>query len=470
MSIARRHPLRQPTEPWSPSSWRRQEALQQPTYADPAAVDEVMAQISRLPPLVTSWEVESLKEQLAGAARGTHFLLQGGDCAESFDDCRPSVVANKLKILLQMSLVLVHGTWRRVVRVGRIAGQYAKPRSADRERRGGEELPSYRGDLVNATPFTSEARTPDPWRMLRGYERAALTLNFIRALTEGGFADLQHPEYWDLDFVQHSPLAAEYQRRVDAIGESIRFMETLTDLDSGAMSRVDFFTSHEGLHLPYEEAQTREVPHRAGWYNLASHMPWIGLRTNHPEGAHVEYFRGIANPVGVKVGAGMERDQLLRLLDRLLPEEDPGRLTLIHRFGAGRIADELPRLVEIVRQAGRTVVWCCDPMHGNTETTASGLKTRDFEKILSEMEQAIDLHAACGSQLGGVHFELTGDNVTECIGGARGLTEVDLQRAYRSQVDPRLNYEQALELAMLLARKMGDGRAPEGGGPRSPSA
>ena len=436
---------------WSPSSWEGKPATQQPAYPDADAVRRVVGELARLPPLVTSWEIESLRAQLAEVAAGTRFLLQGGDCAESFADCDSGAIASKLKILLQMSLVLVHGMKKRVIRVGRFGGQYAKPRTQDGETRDGVTLPAYRGDLINRVPFTAADRTPDPSLMLRGYERAALTLNFIRALIDGGFADLHHPEYWDLDFVRHSPLAAEYQRIVESIGDSLRFMETLAGAQVGEMNRVDFFTSHEGLHLLYEQAQTRRVPHRAGWYNLATHFPWIGMRTADPEGAHVEYFRGIANPVAVKVGPGMTPDRLRALTDRLDPQADPGRLTLIHRLGAGRVAELLPPLVEALR--GRPVVWCCDPMHGNTGTTASGVKTRRFDDILAELELAFEIHAALGSHLGGVHFELTGDNVTECTGGARGLAEGDLTRAYRSQVDPRLNYEQALEMAMLVSRK-----------------
>jgi len=455
--------LRPVPAPWSPSSWRSRTALQQPNYPDPEAVAEVMGRIARLPPLVTSWEVENLKERLALAAVGEVFLLEGGDCNESFDECDPSIIASKLKILLQMSLVLIYGTRRQVVRVGRFAGQYAKPRSVDTETRDGLTLPSYRGDLVHGNDFTPEARRPDPERMLRGYERAALTLNFIRALVEGGFADLHHPEYWDLGFVEHSPLKLQYQRIVDAIAESIRFLESLTRSDVGELSRVEFYTGHEGLHLPYEQAQTRQVPRRGGWYNLASHMPWIGVRTNDPEGAHAEYFRGIENPIGVKIGPGTGRDHLLRLIDLLSPEDDPGRLTLIHRFGARAITEELPRLIEIVRESGRTVVFCCDPMHGNTETTAEGYKTRRFDHILTELEESIEIHARLGGHLGGVHFELTGEDVTECVGGARGLKEVDLKRAYRTQVDPRLNSEQALEMAMLIAGKLAEVAGRKGG-------
>ncbi len=439
---------------WQPQSWQHKEALQQPTYPDREAVESVLERLAQLPPLVTSWEVETLKEQLAEAARGERFLLQGGDCAETFDDCTSPAITSKLKILLQMSLILVHGTKKRIIRVGRFAGQYAKPRSSDRETRDEATLPSYRGDLVNRIAFTPEDRVPDPTLLLRGYERAALTLNFVRSLVDGGFADLHHPEYWDLGFIEHSPLAADYQKIVASIGDAIRFMETLAGRPVGQTDRVDFYTSHEGLHLFYEQAQTRRVPHREGWYNLSTHLPWIGMRTAQPDGAHVEFFRGVRNPIGIKIGPGMTDDWLRRLLDILHPDDEPGRLTLIHRFGADQVGEHLPRLIRAVRQSGKTVVWCCDPMHGNTQKAGNGIKTRRFDDILTELEQAIDIHAAEGSILGGVHFELTGDNVTECVGGARRLEEADLKRAYRSQVDPRLNCEQALEMAMLLAQRI----------------
>jgi 3-deoxy-7-phosphoheptulonate synthase len=439
---------------WTPESWRSKIALQQPNYPSQEAVNAVVAQLASLPPLVTSWEVASLKEQLASAALGKRFLLQGGDCAERFEDCNPGAITNKLKILLQMSLVLIQGCKKPVTRVGRFAGQYAKPRSDDMETREGVTLPSYRGDNINRSAFTAQDRIPDPQLMLRGYERAALTLNFIRSLVRGGFADLHHPEYWDLDFVQHSPLAEEYHRMVDGIRESLGFMENVLGVSPGSIEWVDFYASHEALHLYSEQAQTHRVPHRQGWYNLSTHFPWIGMRTADPDGAHVEYFRGIANPIGVKVGAGMDPHTLKRLLDILHPEGEAGRLTLIHRFGHEKIAGALPKLIETVRSTGKTVLWCCDPMHGNTRTTAEGIKTRDFHDILSELEQAFDIHASMGTFLGGVHFELTGENVTECTGGARGLNDADLRRAYRSEVDPRLNYEQALEMAMLIARKV----------------
>jgi 3-deoxy-7-phosphoheptulonate synthase len=437
---------------WSPSSWQSKTADQQPVYPDADALTRVVGEIAQLPPLVTSWEIEALKSQLAAAARGEMFLLQGGDCAESFEECESANIAAKLKILLQMSLVLVHGTRKKVIRVGRIAGQYAKPRSADTETLEGVTLPTYRGDLVNRSGFTEDDRTPNPELLLRGYERAALTLNFIRALADGGFADLHHPEYWDLEFVKHSELAAEYERIVERIRESLDFMEAVTGTPMNEMSRVDFYTSHEGLSLHYEQSQTRKVPRREGWYNLTTHLPWIGMRTAKVDGAHVEYFRGIRNPMGVKVGPGMSPDWLAELLDILNPTDEPGRLMLIHRMGASQVASKLPPLIEAVRKTGKTVLWCADPMHGNTEKTASGYKTRRFENILSELEQAFEVHAEMGSVLGGVHFELTGDDVTECVGGARGLDESGLERAYRSRVDPRLNYEQALEMAMLVAR------------------
>ncbi len=448
-------------ESWSPTSWHAKPARQQVAYPDPALVEDVLRQLAALPPLVTSWEVEGLKGQLAEAAGGRRFVLQGGACAESFANCESRVITNKLKILLQMSLVLTYGLKRRIIRIGRFAGQYAKPRSSDTETRDGQVLPAYRGDIINRVAFTAADRLPDPLLMLRGYERSALTLNFVRALINGGFADLHHPEYWDLEFVRHSPRAAEYQRMVESISDSLRFMETLAGTHLAEINRVDFFTSHEGLHLPYESAQTRRVPHREGWYNLATHFPWVGMRTADLDGAHVEYFRGIRNPLAVKIGPGMTADWLQGLIRVVHPDDEPGRLTLIHRFGADRIADCLPPLLEAARRTGHTVLWICDPMHGNTETTAAGLKTRRFDRILDELEQAFDIHAAEHSYLGGVHFELSGDNVTECVGGARGLTEVDLSRAYESQVDPRLNYEQSLEMALLVARRMAklNGRA-----------
>ena len=439
---------------WSPTSWQARPAAQQVGYADAGALERVLGEMSRLPPLVTSWEVEHLREQIASAARGDAFVLQGGDCAESFDECRSDPIAAKLKILLQMSLVLVHGTKKRVVRIGRIAGQYAKPRSADTETRNGVTLPAYRGDIINRDGFTAADREPDPVLMLRAYERAALTLNFIRALLEGGFADLHHPEYWDVSFAASSPHAAQYQRIVDGIRESLDFVSAITGVDAEVLRRVDLYTSHEALALHYEQAQTRRVPRRTGWYNLSTHLPWIGMRTAQLDGAHVEFHRGIRNPMGIKIGPAMTTDWLIGLLDVLDPQREPGRITLIHRMGADKVREKLPGLVEAVKRAGRTVLWVCDPMHGNTETLPQGIKTRRFDKILDELEQSFTLHTELGSHLGGVHVELTGEDVTECIGGARGLSEADLERAYKSRVDPRLNYEQALEISMRIARHL----------------
>jgi 3-deoxy-7-phosphoheptulonate synthase len=449
---------------WSPISWKAKPAGQQPLYRGEAEAARVVQAISNLPPLVTSWEINALRQQLAEAARGDRFLLQGGDCAERYDHCDSGTIANKLKLLLQMSLVLTLGGRRRVIRVGRFAGQYAKPRSDDFETRGGVTLPSYRGDLINAPDFTEDARTPDPQLMLRGYERAALTLNFIRALVSRGFVDPARLDYWNLDWVKDSPMAVEYHRIARQIGESISFMECLMGVHPGELQWIDFFTSHEGLHLPYEQAQTRRVPRQEGWYNLSTHFPWIGMRTADPCGAHVEFFRGIRNPIGVKIGPSMQPDTLKAILDVLHPDDEPGRLTLIHRFGADAIRRCLPPLIDAIRAAGKTVLWCCDPMHGNTRTTANGIKTRSFEEILSEVDQAFDIHRAWGSRLGGIHIEVTGENVTECTGGARGLGEDDLILAYKSGLDPRLNYEQALEMALFISRKMSSSTAETAAG------
>ncbi len=439
---------------WAPSSWRQKTALQQPVYESEREMAEALNALASLPPLVTAWEIGTLKRQLAEAAAGRRFVLQGGDCAELFEDCESGSITNKLKILLQMSLVLTHGGRKPVVRIGRFAGQYAKPRSSDWETRNGTTLPPYRGDIVNQPGFSTEARRADPWRMVRGYERAAMTLNFLRAMARGGFADLHHPEYWDLDFVKHSPLAEEYSRIAAGIGDSLDFLESVLGVRAGEMEWVDFFTSHEGLLLPYEEAQTRLDPRSGLFYNFSTHFPWIGARTSHPGGAHVEYFRGIANPIGLKIGANVKPDEFRALIETLDPARDPGRLTILHRLGAGKISGSLPPLIREARAAGRTLTWICDPMHGNTRTTPDGIKTRSFDDILGELEQAFDIHRAEGGALNGVHIELTGENVTECTGGARGLTDADLARAYKSQVDPRLNYEQSLEIAMLLSRKM----------------
>ena len=441
------------TGPWTPHGWRRRTALQQPEYPDASELERALARLRELPPLAVPEEVDRLRGLLAEAAAGRRFLLQGGDCAEQFRDCTPDRIADKLRVLLQMSVVLTHVGRRPIVRVGRIAGQYAKPRSSATEKVRGQELPSYRGDLINGLEATEAARRPDPQRMLQAYFHAAATLNHLRALIEGGFADLHHPERWDL----HAGAAEvpAYRATLAQVRESLDFLEALGGVQRGTLERIDFFTSHEALLLPYEESLTRWVGGglgQGGYYNLGAHMLWVGERTRQLEGAHIEYLRGIRNPLGVKVGPSASPEELVALLDRLDPEQEPGRITLITRFGAARIAEALPPLIHAVQRAGRQALWSCDPMHGNGETTGGGLKTRSFEAILSELRQAFELHRQHGSFLGGVHIELTGENVTECLGGAEGLSEADLPRAYETGCDPRLNGAQSLELAFLVAQ------------------
>ncbi len=439
---------------WTPDSWKARPAKQQVEYEDPAELEAALARLSRLPPIVTSWEVNKLKEQLAAAGRGERFLLQGGDCAERFSDCKANLIDAKLKVLFMMSAVLVYGGGRQVVRVGRMAGQYAKPRSKPVETRDGVTLPSYRGDLINRVEFTEAARRPDPWNLLEGYSRSAMTINFVRSLLAGGFGDVHHADIWDLSFMKDSELVDEHHALVASMKASARFLDVMLGRKLSDLAVTDFFTSHEGLHLPYEQAASELPPLRDGWYDLSTHMPWIGNRTRDIDGAHVEFFRGIRNPVGVKVGPGMDYEELDALIRILNPEDEPGRLTLIVRMGADIVAKDLPPLVEHVQRAGHTVTWVSDPMHGNTRSTADGTKTRDFDNIRNELEQTFAIHEELGSVLGGVHFEMTGQNVTEVVGGSCGLTEDDLSRAYDSDVDPRLNYQQSLEMAFLIARRL----------------
>ncbi len=451
------HPAETP--PWTPSSWRTRPSSQPVGYANETDVLAAETHLRTLPPLVTSWEIERLKNEIAEAQAGKRFVLQGGDCAETLADCTAERIANKLKILLQMSLVLVHGGKKPVTRIGRFAGQYAKPRSSLTETRAGVTLPSYFGDLVNRAEFSPEARRPDPWLMVRGYTHAALTLNFIRSLIDGGFADLHHPEYWDLTFFGKSGLAphlkTEYERMTRNLADGLRFMEALGESAVDDLTRVEFFTSHEGLNLHYEAAQTRTVPRRAGWYNLSTHLPWVGERTRSVDGAHIEYFRGIQNPVGVKLGPKVQPEAAVELAAMLNPGNEPGKMVFIARMGAENAAASLPPLIEAVQRSGKRVLWVCDPMHGNGSTTTAGIKTRNFNAILSELETSYDVHQRAGVPLGGVHFELTGDDVTECVGGAAGISEADLTVNYASPCDPRLNYQQALEMAFLLGRRMG---------------
>jgi 3-deoxy-7-phosphoheptulonate synthase len=438
---------------WSIDSWKSKPTTQIPTYDDPTHLETVLADLATKPPLVTPWEVDRLRTTLAEAAAGKRFVLQGGDCAERFDECRADLITNRLKILLQMSLVLVFGMRKPVVRVGRFAGQFAKPRSSDFESRNEARLPSYRGDIINGADFTPESRRADPERLRQAYSLSALSLNYVRALAEGGFADLHHPENWNVGFMQRSPLRGDYEAMLASIEDALSFLETVTRSPMSDLERVSFFTSHEVLHLPYEQALTRTVESHGRTYNLSTHFPWIGMRTASIKGGHVEYVRGIANPIAVKIGPGMSAEWLRDLMRTLDPDRIPGRLTLITRMGAERVGDVLPHLIEVVRADGRAPLWISDPMHGNTEATDSGLKTRHFDRILDELEQVFEIHKAAGSILGGVHFELTGEDVTECIGGASGLAATDLDRAYRSYVDPRLNYEQALEMAFSIVQK-----------------
>lgn len=448
--------------PWSPDSWKSRLAAQQVRYEDRAAVEAAAAKLASLPPLVTSYEIERLKSEIALAQQGGRFILQGGDCAETLADCRPEVIAAKLKILLQMSLILVHGLKKPVTRVGRFAGQYAKPRSSPTEKQlveGAEvELPSYYGDLVNRAEFDPEARRPDPHLMVRGYQHAAMTLNFIRSLLDGGFADIHHPEHWDLSFMTHAGLSperrAQYEHMRDTLADGLRFMEALGEKNIEELSRVEFFTSHEGLNLLYESAQTRRVPRRRGWYCLTTHLPWIGERTRQIDGAHVEFFRGIENPIGIKLGPKAGVEEVLGLVRALNPKNEPGKIVLIMRMGAEHVGSRLEPVLRGVADAGDRVLWSCDPMHGNGVVTRHGVKTRSVDAILSELEQTIEIHDRVGTTLGGVHFELTGEDVTECIGGATGIGEDDLHENYASPCDPRLNYQQSLELAFLLAGRM----------------
>jgi 3-deoxy-7-phosphoheptulonate synthase len=437
---------------WSPNSWQGLPILQQPDYADPAAVETALATVRELPPLVSPGEVDALRQNLAKAAIGKAFLLQGGDCAERFADCRRDTIENKLKILLQMSLVLTWGAQLPVIRVGRMAGQYAKPRSKPTEIVNGVEVPSYRGDHING--HDPSERTHNPQRLVDAYFHSASTLNYIRALLDGGFADLHNPGHWDLGFVRSAARRAGYEKVIERILEALTFLESAGASGGDAFKTVEFYSSHEGLILPWEEAQTEQIGGR--YYNLGAHMLWIGHRTRSLDGAHVEYFRGIANPIGVKVGPGTTPEGLCALLDRLDPDDVAGKITLIARFGADRVATDLPPLVHAVHATGRTVVWSCDPMHGNTVTADNGLKTRDAGRVLSEVNQSLALHDQLGGVLGGVHFELTGENVTECIGGPEELQVADLSRSYETYCDPRLNYAQSLEMAFLLARGLRD--------------
>lgn len=438
---------------WSPVSWKEFPIKQLPDYPDQEELEEVYKELSEYPPLITSWEVAALKKKLADVGAGKSFLLQGGDCAESFDDCKAPKVVNLLKVLLQMSFILIHEMGIPVLRVGRIAGQYAKPRSRNYETVNGEEIPNYRGDLINSIEPKLEARIPDPQRLIKGYNKSALTLNFLRALADEGFADLHHPEYWELDFMKQNTYYQEYEAMVNSIQKAVSFMETITPNEFSSVQKVNIYTSHESLNLHYDSAQTRKVPRRDGWYNLSSHLVWLGNRTRDIDGAHVEYLRGIRNPIGIKIGPDYDIDETMQLIEKLNPVHEAGKIVLITRFGKDEVGEKLPELIKKIKHEGMPVVWSCDPMHGNTFSTDSNIKTRNFDDIIEEIRKTFEIHRSQGSYLGGVHLELTGDNVTECVGGARGLAEGELHQNYKSYCDPRLNYQQSLEMAFLIAKE-----------------
>jgi 3-deoxy-7-phosphoheptulonate synthase len=445
---------------WSPESWRARPVQQMPHYDDADALARVEAQLQRYPPLVFAGEARRLEERLAEVAAGRAFLLQGGDCAESFAEFHPDNIRDTLRVLLQMAVVLTYGAAMPVVKVGRMAGQFAKPRSAPTEAVGGLELPSYRGDIVNALEFEAAARVPDPARQIQAYAQAAATLNLLRAFTDGGYAALTRVHAWMLGFVERSPQAERYQDMADRISEALAFMTAcgVTDANTPEIKRTALYTSHEALLLGFEQAMTRIDSTSGQWYDTSAHMVWIGERTRDPEGAHVEFCRGIANPLGVKAGPGITPDELLALCDLLNPANTPGRLTVITRMGHDQVERRLPALVRAIRREGRHVVWCCDPMHGNTIKSSSGYKTRPFDRILAEVRGFYAVHKAEGSHGGGVHLELTGQEVTECTGGAQAITDDHLSSRYHTHCDPRLNASQALELAFLIAEALKEER------------
>ena len=446
---------------WSPSSWRSKPVRHLPSdYPDAAALARVEGELGAMPPLVFAGEARRLTHHLGEVAEGRAFLLQGGDCAESFKEFHADNIRDFFRLVLQMAVVLTFAGAKPVVKVGRIAGQFAKPRSDDTETIDGVTLPSYRGDIINGPEFDPETRAPDPQRLLRAYAQSSSTLNLIRAYAQGGFADLYNIHEWTLGFVAGSPNAERYREMSGKIAEALDFMAAVgvTPATHPDLARVEMFTSHEALLLGYEQALTRLDGHTGEWFDTSAHMLWIGERTRQPDGAHVEFCRGVRNPVGLKCGPTMEPDDLLRLIDVLNPQNTPGRLTLIGRFGADKVASRLPRLMGAVKRAGRKVVWSCDPMHGNTLKAANGYKTRPFDRILSEVRAFFDVAAAEGVHPGGVHLEMTGQNVTECLGGARALTEDELSRRYHTHCDPRLNADQALELAFLVAERLRSAR------------
>jgi 3-deoxy-7-phosphoheptulonate synthase len=452
--------------PWTPDSWRSKPIQQVPAYPDQVVLADVEAKLGTFPPLVFAGEARQLKRALADVAHGNGFLLQGGDCAESFLEHRADNIRDFFRVFLQMAVVLTYAGGSPVVKVGRIAGQFAKPRSSPTEKRGGVELPSYRGDIVNGPEFTAAARSPDPLRQLEAYRQSAATLNLIRAFAMGGYADLERVHQWNLGFVKDSPQGHRYQELANRITETMGFMRAcgITSDNTPQLRTTNFYTSHEALLLGFEQALTRLDSTSGDWYATSGHMLWIGDRTRQPDHAHIEFCRGVKNPVGLKCGPSLEPDGLLRLIDVLNPKDEAGRLTLICRFGADKVASHLPKLIRTVKKAGRTVVWSCDPMHGNTITAATGFKTRPFDRILSEVETFFAVHRAEGTHAGGIHVEMTGQNVTECTGGAAAISDAELSDRYHTHCDPRLNADQSLELAFLIAERLKLERAVGGNG------
>lgn len=445
---------------WNPNSWRELPILQQPQYPDPDILKSVESQLKSAPPLVFAEETRSLFKQLEDVCEGRAFLLQGGDCAESFSDFNAANIRDTFKTILQMAVVLTYGGKCPVVKIARMAGQYAKPRSADLETIDGVSLPSYRGDIVNNFEFTEAARVPDPQRLMTAYHHSAATLNLLRAFAQGGLADLHQVNRWNMGFVAANPQKAKYQQLADKIQDALEFMEVcgINSTIAPSLKETALYTSHEALLLGYEEALTRRDHLSGDWYDCSAHFVWIGERTRQLDHAHIEFFKGIKNPIGVKVGPGMNPDELIRLIDALNPDNIPGRLTLITRMGADVLPDKLPALVRKVQQEGRKVIWSSDPMHGNTEKASSGYKTRSFDNIMREISQFFAVHKAEGSYAGGVHLEMTGQHVTECTGGAYGLSDDDLAQRYKTQCDPRLNADQVLELGFLVADLLKDAR------------
>ncbi|MDX8442457.1 class II 3-deoxy-7-phosphoheptulonate synthase [Mesorhizobium australafricanum] len=437
---------------WSPNSWREKPIKQVPAYPDPAALKATEAQLATFPPLVFAGEARKLKKQLAAVAAGEAFLLQGGDCAESFAEHGADNIRDFFRVFLQMSVVLTFAGAQPVVKVGRVAGQFAKPRSSDNETKAGVTLPSYRGDIINGIEFDAKSRIPDPARQEMAYRQSAATLNLLRAFAQGGYASLENVHRWMLGFVADSPQGEKYESLANRITETMDFMRAvgITSETNFALRETDFYTSHEALLLGYEEALTRVDSTSGDWYATSGHMIWIGDRTRQPDHAHIEYCRGIKNPLGLKCGPSLTPDGLMELIDLLNPENEPGRLTLIARFGSDKVAEHLPKLVRAVKKEGRNVVWSSDPMHGNT-IEAAGYKTRPFDRILKEVQTFFEVHRAEGTHPGGIHVEMTGKNVTECTGGARAITAEDLQDRYHTHCDPRLNADQAIELAFLVS-------------------